>query len=237
MPKRIVITGGSSGIGKALVRRFTEDGWIVAFTYLKHSEEAQALARETGALCYCCDVRDEGSVKTAAGEILRLIHHIDGLINNAGISQKNVLEDMSLGEWDDIMNVHMRGAFLWTRALMPQLREGGGAVLNISSVWGQTGASCEAAYSAAKAGLIGLTKALAKEAAPCVRVNAIAPGVIETPMLNGYTETDLEALRAGIPLSRLGQPEDIAQAAVFLMSDAASYITGQVLAVNGGLYC
>ena len=110
-------------------------------------------------------------------------------------------------------------------------------MLNISSVWGQTGASCESAYSAAKAGLIGLTKALAKEAAPCVRINSIAPGVIETPMLNGYTQDELESLRANIPLSRLGKPEDVAEAAAFLMSDAASYITGQVLAVNGGLYC
>ena len=109
--------------------------------------------------------------------------------------------------------------------------------MNISSIWGQTGASCEAAYSAAKAGLIGLTKALAREAAPDVRVNAIAPGVIETPMLKEYNEEDLEALRAGIPLGRLGKPEDVARSAAFMMSDAASYITGQVLAVNGGMYC
>ena len=237
MPKRIVITGGSSGIGEALVRQFAKDGWIVAFTYLTHEKEARALAGETGALCYCCDVRDEASVKNTAKEILKLLHHPDGLINNAGIAQKALLEDMQAAEWDNIMGVHLRGAFLWSRALLPSLRESRGAILNISSIWGQTGASCEAAYSAAKAGLIGLTKALAREAAPDVRVNAIAPGVIETPMLKEYNEEDLEALRAEIPLGRLGKPEDVARSAAFMMSDAASYITGQVLAVNGGMYC
>ena len=236
-PKKIIITGGSSGIGKALVQRFAADGWSVAFTYLTHETEAQELARQTGALCYHCDVRDENSIEAAAREILRLFHRADGLINNAGIAQRTVLEVMPTDEWDSIMAVHLRGAFLWTRKLLPGLRDTRGAVLNISSIWGQTGAACEAAYSAAKAGLIGLTKALAKEAAPDVRVNAIAPGVIDTPMLQDYNENELETLRSGIPLARIGQPEDIANAAAFLMSESASYITGQVLAVNGGLYC
>ena len=237
MPKRIIITGGSSGIGEALVRRFTADGWIVAFTCLTHEKEARALSAETGALCCVCDVRDEKSVGDALGYFMKLIHRPDGLINNAGIAQKRVLEEMPLSEWEDMMNVHLRGAFLWSRALLPALRETGGSILNISSIWGQTGASCEVGYSAAKAGLIGLTKALAKEAAPQVRVNAIAPGVIETPMLGGYSEAELEELRGRIPLDRLGKPGDVADAAAFLMSERASYITGQVLAVNGGLYC
>ncbi len=236
MPKRIVITGGATGIGKALVRRFTDDGWNVAFTYRSHDEEAKALSGETGAICYYCDVRDENSVNKACDDILRLFHHADGLINNAGIAQRSVLEDMHTSEWDDILSVNLRGAYLWSKALLPSLRETHGSILNISSIWGQTGAACESAYSAAKAGLIGLTKALAKEVAPAVRVNALAPGVIDTPMLSGYTEADLEELCSRIPLERIGKPEDIANAAAFLMSDEAAYITGQVLAVNGGMY-
>ncbi len=237
MPRKIIITGGSSGIGEALVRRFASEGWIVAFTYLHHEAEAKRIADETGALCYRCDNNDPESIRMAAEKILKLLHRPDGLINNAGIAQKSLIEEMSLGEWDALMGVHLRGAFLWTKALLPELRESGGAILNIASIWGQTGASCEAAYSAAKSGLIGLTKALAKEAAPDVRVNAIAPGVIETPMLDCYTEDELDAMRSSIPLACLGKPEDVAGAASFLMSDAAAYITGQVLAVNGGLYC
>ncbi len=237
MPKKIIITGGSSGIGEALVRRFSADGWIVAFTYLNHETEAKAIAQETGALCYRCDVRSEENVLATVGEMLRLLHHADGLINNAGIAQRSLLEQMTAAEWDDMMNTHLRGSFLWMRALLPELRTMKGAVLNISSIWGQTGAACEAAYSAAKAGLIGLTRAMAKEAAPDVRVNAIAPGVIDTPMLNGFSESELEKLRLSVPLERIGSPEDVAEAAAFLMSGAASYITGQVLAVNGGLFC
>ena len=237
MPRKIIITGGSSGIGSALVRRFTADGWITAFTYYSHEESAKALADETGAMCYYCDVREEESIRIASDDILRLFHHADGLINNAGTAQRTVLENMQSSEWDDINSVNLRGAFLWCRTLLPGLRERRGAILNISSVWGQTGAACETAYSAAKSGLFGLTKALAKEAAPYVRVNALAPGAIETPMLKGYTEKDLEKLRASIPLERLGKPEDVANAAAFLMSDDAAYITGQILSVNGGMYC
>ena len=236
MPKRIVITGGSSGIGRTLVRRFTADGWIVAFTYLNHEQEARNLAQETGALAFRCDVRSEESVQAAAEGIQRLLHRADGLINNAGTAQRTPLEAMALSEWDDMMAVHLRGAFLWTRTLLPGLRETKGAVLNIASIWGQTGGACEAAYSAAKAGLIGLTKALAKESAPDVRVNAIAPGVIQTPMLDGFNTDELEELRGRIPLARLGTPEDVANAAAFLMSDQAAYITGEVLSMNGGLY-
>ena len=237
MPRHVIITGGSGGIGAALVRRFAADGCIVGFTYLRHEDEARALARETGALCARCDVRDEGSVSDCARQLLRFLHHADVLVNNAGIARKGLLESMSAGAWDDMMAVHLRGAFLWCRELLGSLRGTHGVILNISSVWGQTGASCEAAYSAAKAGLIGLTRALAKEAAPEVRVNAIAPGAVATSMLDAYTAEELDEFRGRIPLDRLGRPEDIAAAAAFLASEEAAYITGQVLAVNGGLYC
>ena len=140
-PKKIIITGGSSGIGQALVQRFVFDGWNVAFTYLTHEAEAQELARRTGALCRRCDVRDENSVEAAARDILRVFHRADGLINNAGIAQRTVLEAMTTDEWDAIMAVHLRGTFLWTRKILPGLRDTHGAVLNISSIWGQTGAA------------------------------------------------------------------------------------------------
>ena len=235
MPKHVVITGGSSGIGATLVRRFAADGSLVAFTYHTHAEEARALASETGALAFPCDVRNEGEVQSASEAILRLFHRADVLINNAGTAQREVLEAMTLAQWDDQMAVHLRGAFLWSRALLPGLRETRGAIVNIASIWGEVGAACETAYSAAKAGLIGLTKALAKEAAPEVRVNAVAPGVIQTPMIAGFTPGELENLEHQIPLARLGTPEDVAAAAAFLASSDASYITGQVLAVNGGM--
>ncbi len=236
MPKRVFVTGGSSGIGEALVRRLTAEGCIVAFTYHTHGDAARALSQETGALCFPCDVRDAQSVQAAADGAMRYLHRPDALVNNAGIARRGLLEEMDPQDWDDMMAVHLRGAFLFSRALLPGLRAARGAIVNIASIWGQTGGACEAAYSAAKAGLIGLTKALAKEAAPDVRVNAVAPGVIDTPMLAGFSEEDLEALRANIPLARLGRPEDVADAVRFLISDASSYITGQVLAVNGGMY-
>ncbi len=237
MPAHVIVTGGSSGIGEAIVRRFAADGAIVAFTYYQHEERARQIARETGALCRYCDVRLEQSVGEAARWMLRYLHRPDVLVNNAGIAQRQLLEETSSEAWDDMLAVHLRAAFLWCRALLPGLREAGGCIVNVSSIWGQTGAACEAAYSAAKAGLIGLTRALAKEAAPAVRVNAIAPGVIETPMMNGFDEAERDALRAGIPLGRFGRAEEVAEAAAFLASDRAGYITGQVLAVNGGLYC
>ena len=233
--KRILVTGGSSGIGEAIVRRLTADENIVAFTYLTHEDRARALSRETGALCFRCDVRDEASVRETVGAARRLLHRPDALVNNAGIAQRGLLEEMDLSEWDDMMAVHLRGAFLFSRALLPDLREACGSIVQISSIWGQMGASCEAAYSTAKAGLIGLTRALAKEAAPRVRVNAVAPGVIETPMLSGFTPDELEDIRERIPLERLGRPEDVAAAVAFLISDEAAYITGQTLAVNGGM--
>ncbi len=155
---------------------------------------------------------------------------------NAGTSLYQTLESTSCSEWQNQLDIHLTGAYLFTRALLPSLRDRKGAVVYISSVWGQAGGSGEAAYSAAKAGLIGLTKAMAKEAAPLVRFNCIAPGIIDTEMLNRFSQEEKNGLTSLVPLERLGKPEDVAKAAVFLCSEDASYITGQTLAVNGGMY-
>ncbi len=236
MPRQIIVTGGSRGIGAAIVRRFAAQGHMVAFTWHTARDEAAALARETGALAVPCDVRSEAGVKAAADQILGLFHHPDTLVNNAGTAQKGLLETMPLNVFTDQLNVHLTGAFLWCRALLPELRRTGGCIVNIASIWGVTGGACEAAYSAAKAGLIGLSRALALEAAPYVRINAVAPGVIRTGMLDCYTEEELEALSESIPLNRLGTPDDVAAAVDFLSSPDAAYITGQVLEVNGGMH-
>ena len=199
--KTVLITGGSRGIGAQLVRTFRENGWQVAFTYQKSREQAEALALETGALAFPCDAANEEETRAMAKEVLSRFHHMDALICNAGTAHTGLFQDMTAREWDDLFALHVRGAFLATREILPgMISRQSGSILYISSMWGQVGASCEVAYSACKAALIGLTKALAKEAGPSkVRVNCIAPGVIETDMLKGYTEEDLQALAEETP--------------------------------------
>ncbi len=236
MAQTVLITGGSRGIGEAMVRLFSEKGWRTAFTYKSSRDRALKLAKETGALAFPCDAGSEQETAQMAGEILRAFRHVDALICNAGTSYTGLLQDMNAEEWDRLFNVHVRGAFLTTRAFLPDMiSRKSGSILYISSMWGQTGASCEAAYSACKAALIGLGKALAKEVGPSgVRVNCLCPGVIQTDMLREYSPEALEALREETPLLRLGTPLDVAQAAFFLCGQEASFITGQALGVNGG---
>lgn len=219
-----------------MVRVFAEKGWRVAFTYKNSRALALALAKETGALAFSCDASSEQETNRMAGEVLRALRHLDALICNAGTSYTGLLQDMTAAEWDGLFGVHVRGAFLTTRAFLPgMISQKSGSILYISSMWGQTGASCEAAYSACKAALIGLSKALAKEAGPSgVRVNCLCPGVIQTDMLREYDEDALNALKEETPLLRLGTPRDVAQAAFFLCGGESSFITGQALGVNGG---
>ena len=234
--KTVLITGGSRGIGAQTAREFAGAGWQVAFTYWKSEESARALEKETGAWAIRCDARSEEDTARMAGDVLRRFHHLDALICNAGTAHTGLLQDMTAAEWDDLFALHVRGAFLATRAFLPgMISRKGGSILYVSSMWGQAGASCEAAYSACKAALIGLAKALAKEAGPSqVRVNCLCPGVIETDMLKGYSESDLNALKEETPLQRLGTPADVARAALFLCGPDAAFITGQALGVNGG---
>ena len=232
----VLITGASRGIGAAMVRFFSARGWRVMFTYVNSEEKAEALRKETGALPVRCDASSEQETAAMARQAVSSLGHIDALICNAGISWSGLLQDMTVEEWDRLFAVHVRGAFLATRSFLPDMiSRQSGSILYISSMWGQTGASCEAAYSACKAALIGLGKAMAKEAGPShVRVNCLCPGVIRTDMLREYSEQDLDSLSQDTPLERLGNPEDVAKAAYFLSSDDASFITGQVLGVNGG---
>ncbi len=232
----VLITGGSRGIGAGMVRLFSGKGWRVAFTFRQSEEKAVALSRETGALAIRCDAGSEEETLGMAKRVIDSFSHLDALICNAGTSYAGLLQKMSLSQWDELFNVHVKGAFLASRAFLPgMIARKSGSILFISSMWGQVGASCEAAYSACKASLIGLSKALAKEVGPSgIRVNCLCPGVIETDMLKDYSADDLAALKEETPLMRLGTPEDIARAAFFLSGSDASFITGQVLGVNGG---
>lgn len=228
---KILITGGSRGIGAAMVRRFAPQSRVY-FTYCASEDKALALAAETRAQALRCDVRDDKQITALAAPVGR----VDTLILNAGIAQTGLFQDISAAEIDDLLSVNLRGAMLTARAFLPgMLSARGGCVLFVSSIWGVVGASCEAAYSASKAALIGLTRALAKEVSPAgVRVNCLCPGVIDTDMLKDYGAPDRRDLVDRTPLGRLGDPRDIADAAAFLCGEQASFITGQTLTVDGG---
>lgn len=238
--KAVLITGGSRGIGAAAVKEFTDRGYKAAFFYRENETAAAKVSAETGAVAVRCDVADEERVREAV-KIARMyleVPYFDTLICNAAISENGLFTEMTGTQWNRILDVNLNGCAHVTRALLPAMIENrNGSIVMVSSVWGQTGASCEAAYSAAKAAVIGLTKSLAKEAGLSgVRVNCIAPGVIDTDMNRCYSRETMEALEEEIPLARIGKPSEVAKAAAFLASEDASYITGQVLGVNGGFY-
>ena len=226
----ILITGGSRGIGAAAVRLFCARGDRVWFLYEKRHEQARELSRQTGAAAICCDVADEQAVLAAFSQLPPL----DALICNAGIAHYGLISEITPDEWRRIFAVNVDGIFHCVRAALPgMLRKQAGAIVTVSSMWGQVGASCEAAYSATKGAVIALSKALAQELGPShIRVNAICPGVIQTDMCANVAPEILESLREQTPIERLGTPEDIAQAMAFLVD--APFITGQVLGVNGG---
>lgn len=233
------ITGGSRGIGAAAVRLFAERGWNVAFTYLTGKAEAGLLAQELAG-CPClplaCDVSDAVQVKNAAAEVQKRFGRIDVLVNNAGIAQQKLFTDLTEDDWDRMFDVNVKGMFHCCQAVLPSMiREQSGKIVNLSSVWGETGGSCEVHYSAAKAAVIGLTKALAKELGPSnICVNCVSPGVIATGMNAIHGEDTLKGLAEETPLCRIGTPEEAAEAIYYLSSPASGFITGQVLGVNGG---
>ena len=236
----VFITGGSRGIGAALVREFTERGYKTAFIYKENRRAAEAVSRRTGALAIQCDVSDPDQVQKAANSarIYLEIPWFDTLICNAAISHTGLFSDLSDDQWKKLFDTNLMGCVYAVRALLsPMIQRGQGSIVMISSVWGQAGASCETSYASSKAAVIGLTKSLAKELAPSgVRVNCLAPGVIDTDMNHGFSAETMQALKEEIPLGRIGKPEEVAKAAAFLASEDASYITGQILAVNGGFY-
>ncbi len=242
MRKTAFVTGGSRGIGRAVALRLGEMGYAVAVGYLtaadKAAEVVEALrARGCAAMAVCCDVADAASVDTAARQIYENLGEVSVLVNNAGIAQQKLFTDITDDDWARMIGVHLSGTFYACRAFLPaMLRRHEGVIVNVSSMWGQVGGSCEVHYSAAKAGIVGLTKALAKEVAPSgVRVNCVAPGVIDTDMMGDFDEATRRELAAETPLMRLGTPQDVANAVAFLVSDEAGFITGQVLAPNGGM--
>lgn len=238
----VLITGASRGIGAQCALTFAREGYDVALNYCRSEEKALALVREIEALgvracAVQADVADSTQVKQMFDTVRAELGAIDVLVNNAGIAHVGLLTDMTDDEWRRVIDTDLSGTFYCCReALSDMIRAHSGVIVNIASMWGEVGASCEAAYSAAKAGVIGLTKALAKEVGPSgVRVNAVSPGVVMTDMMAGFSDEDVATLKDDTPLTSLGSPEDIADAVIFLASEKARFITGQVLSVNGGM--
>lgn len=228
----VLITGGSRGIGRACVKAFARIGHNVYLNYNKNHEQAQKTAHEFGANLCRADITDQNAVRA----MIDSIGKIDILINNAGIAQQKIFQDITYEEWHTMFDVNIHGMFYTTQAVIPDMiRRKRGCIVNISSIWGQSGASCEVHYSAAKSAVIGFTKALAKEVAPSgVRVNAVAPGVIDTDMNAHITKEEILALADETPIGRIGTPDDVANAVLFLTQPESSFITGQVIGVDGG---
>ena len=239
--KTAIVTGGAKGIGAAVVKKLCGMGYSTAIVYFGSEEKALALS---SALIYegfdafpvKADVRDPAAVNDAVNRIYKLNGGIDLLVNNAGIAGQKLLQDVTDTDWADMIGVNLSGTFYFCRAVLPHmLRAHSGRIVNIASMWGQVGAAMETAYSAAKAGVIGLTKALAKETALSgVTVNCICPGAVDTDMMKGFSADDIAALCDEIPAGRLGTPEEIAAAAAFFAAEENGYVTGQILGVNGG---
>ena len=243
MPSTVLITGASRGIGAACARRFAQDGWKVAVHYYKSEAEALALAEElraagAEAVPVRGDLSDPAQAARAVEGAQAALGHLDALVCNAGVALPvQLLTDTTDDQWRRVMGTDLDGVFFTLRAAIPgMVSRKRGAIVTISSMWGVTGGSCEAPYSAAKAGVIGLTKALAKELGPSgIRVNCVAPGAIETDMTAFLTPEDRAALADEAPLGRMGTPEEVAEAVRFLAGEEARFITGQVLRVDGGM--
>lgn len=238
----VLITGASRGIGAETARRFAAAGYAVAVNYRQSEEQAMALVEELRrgghqAIAVRADVSDPGQVKKMVDNVLEKFCQLDILVCNAGVGWQGLLGDMTAEEWRNLFTVNVDGVFHCCKAVLPHLiHRKSGKIITVASMWGQVGASCEVAYSASKAAVIGLTKALAKELGPSgVTVNCVSPGVIDTEMNARLTREDLEALREETPLGRIGTAADVADGILFFASDAADFLTGQVLSPNGGL--
>ena len=229
--KHVLITGGSRGIGAEAVRAFSKEGYAVSFFYHKSHDKAQEISRETGATAICCDIADPSQVRAA----MEQLPGVDILINNAGICHYGLISQITGEEWDRIFAVNVKGIYHCVNAVLPHmLSKQGGCIINVASMWGQVGASCEVAYSATKGAVIALTKALAQELGPSgIRVNCVSPGVILTDMVATVSEDTLSQLAEEGLVGRNGRTEDVAQAFLYLAK--ADFVTGQNLPVNGGL--
>ncbi len=241
MNKVAFITGGSRGIGRAVARRLAGEGYAVGIDYLQAYDQARALERELrekgcAAMAVQADVADREAITGAIARVEEAFGPVTALVNNAGIAKQHLFQDIPEDFWRRIFAVNVDGAYHTIQAVLPHmLHVKAGAIVNITSIWGLRGASCEAAYSATKAALIGLTRSLALELAPSgIRVNAVAPGVIRTDMVEVLGEEVLSSLAEETPAGRLGAPEDVAAAVSFLLDEGSSFMTGQVLTADGG---
>ena len=231
--KKVLITGGSRGIGAECVRSFAKAGYEVYFTYNNSEEMAHQVAEDTAATALKCDISSADAIKA----VISKVGNIDILINNAGISQIKMFQDITEDDWDNMFNINVRGMFLVTQGVIENMiHNKWGRIINISSMWGETGASCEVHYSASKAAVIGFTKALAKELGPSgITVNSISPGVIDTDMNCHLTQNELDELCYETPMGRIGKPNDVAKAALYLADESSGFITGADIPINGGI--
>jgi len=233
MSKIALVTGGARGIGAEICRTLAKDGWALRINYHTSESAAFALAEETGGTAIRADVRDFLQVS----EMFQAAGPVDLLVNNAGIASYGLFTETSIRQWRDLFAVNVDGVFHCTQCALPHMiRAKRGVIINIASVWGMVGASCEAAYATTKAAVIGLTKSLAKELGPSgIRVNCVAPGAVDTDMTGDLSPADLAELIGETPLGTIGRPADIAPLVAFLASDQARFLTGQVISPNGGL--
>ncbi len=239
--KIAIVTGSGSGLGKAIAQLLSQRGAVLAIVDMVESaakSAAQEIVGQGGkAASFICDVANSQQVNQMVEQVVATFGGVDLLVNNAGVGDHSTpVDEMSDEQWNRMIDIHLGGAFRVTRAVVPVLKKrGGGRIVNMSSQSGMVAEPDYCHYCAAKAGILGLTKALAKELAPFkIAVNAVAPGVIETPYFKNYSEEQMAAKRALVPWGRLGQPEDVAELTAFLLSEAADYITGQVVSPNGG---
>ncbi len=239
-----IVTGASGGIGRAVAVALAKMKYHLVLTYNTHKEECESLAQViwenygVQVLAMKCDVKSPQEVKEVVKTAVNSFEKIQVLVNNAGIAQQKLFTDITDEDWFTMINTNLSGAFYMCREVLPyMIHEKSGRIINIASMWGEIGGSCEVHYSAAKAGLIGLTRALAKEVAPSgITVNCVSPGVIMTDMMSGFDEETIKSLTEETPVGRLGTPRDVAKAVEFLAHESSSFITGEILRVNGGFF-
>ena len=236
MSKNVLITGGTRGIGAACAELFMKKGYTVYSTYNKDEKSAEEISKKIGCKIFKMDITNRKAVRETIAKIISDAGKIDVLINNAGIAQQKLFIDIEDNEWDNMIETNLTGVYNVTKEVLKNMiSNNSGAIVNVSSIWGECGASCEVHYSTAKAGVIGFTKALAKEMALSgIRVNCVTPGMIETQMNLAFSKEDIEEISNDIPMGRCGTPMECAELIYFLSSDKASYITGQIIGINGG---
>lgn len=242
--KPVLILGGSRGIGRATALALAQEGATLGVSYHSREDQAKTLREQIqslGGICHIfpLDLGDPQQIQQVLPQAVQNLGGLEGLVISGGMAQSQLATDTSISQWNRILAVHLSGTFFAIQAVLPgMISQKRGSIVTLSSVWGQTGASCEVAYSAAKGGVIALTKALGKELGPSgIRVNCVAPGVIDTQMISELSAEEKGDLAQEAPLCRLGRPEEVAATIRFLLSQEASFITGQVLSPNGGFYC